>query len=276
MARQRRARGPRLHIVWTILLTLAVLAVPGTVAAWGRSMPAFTTERVVVTGTHVVGKKDARRTLEEAFLGQNLFAVGAGDVRRALQSQCYVARVEIDRDFPDTLRVRLVEHRPALAVLAGGRWFVVSRSGHVICEAPPKDAKDEESVGDGCGAENATGDGGGPAGVREAALPRLRVKEAPKPGRPAKDARVRAAVATLDGLPRALRRQVALVEVTAALRVTVTLRDGLVVRIGEAARLEDKVISLRAVRAAYRAEGRSPTYIDVSLPERPLGRPLLK
>ena len=306
MARHGGARGPRLHIFWSILLTVAVLAVPGAVVAWGRSTSTFTTERVAVSGAHLVAKKEARRALEEAFLGENLFAVTADDVRRVLRRQCYLADVEIDRDFPDTLRVRLIEHRPALAVLAEGRWFLVSDEGHVICEAPAKGAAGDEpaaaegeaaATADGPAAgegPDATADGEGssataagatpgagsidegPTGKVEGALPRLRVAEAPRVGRAAGDARVQTAVAVLADVPRSLRRRVARAEVTKALRVTVTLRDGTVVRLGDAGRVSDKVIALGAVTAAYRARGLRPTYVDVSVPERPLGRPLLK
>ncbi|MEE4276544.1 MAG: cell division protein FtsQ/DivIB, partial [Thermoleophilia bacterium] len=262
-----------------------------------------------------------RRALEGAFLGENLFAVTADDVRRVLRRQCYLADVEIDRDFPDTLRVRLIEHRPALAVLAEGRWFLVSSEGHVICEAPAKgaaaaspaaaeaassagasaaadaaaDAEGDAAAASGdssaagsdaaaasdasskASADAATGTlDEGPAGKVEGALPRLRVAEKPKVGRSVGDARVQTAVAVLADVPRSLRRRMARVEVTRTLRVTVTLRDGTVVRLGDATRLGDKVIALRAVTAAYRARGQRPTHVDVSVPERPLGRPLLK
>ncbi|MBN2205179.1 MAG: FtsQ-type POTRA domain-containing protein [Thermoleophilia bacterium] len=308
MARHGGARGPRLHIFWSILLTVAVLAVPGAVVAWGRSTSTFTTERVVVTGARMVAKKEARRALEGAFLGENLFAVTAEDVRRVLRRQCYLADVEIDRDFPDTLRVRLIEHRPALAVLAEGRWFLVSAEGHVICEAPAKGAAssgpasvevgsaaadsaagEDAAAADGDAAvasgDSAAGDGAppeagtideGPDGKVEGGLPRLRVTEAPRPGKAAGDARVQTAVAVLADVPRSLRRRVARIEVTKALRLTVTLRDGTLVRLGDAGRLSDKVIALRAVTAAYRARGLRPTYVDVSVPERPLGQPLLE
>jgi cell division septal protein FtsQ len=324
MARHGGARGPRLHIFWSVLLTVAVLAVPGAVVAWGRSTSAFTTERVAVTGAHMVAKREARRALERAFLGENLFAVTAGDVRDVLRRQCYLADVEVDRDFPDTLRVRLIEHRPALAVLAEGRWFLVSDEGHVICEAPPKGgadagqaaAADSAAAGDDAAGDDAAaaegdaaakaegpaagedpdaaadgdgsptaGDGAapgagnleeGPAGRIEGALPRLRAAAVLDLGKPAADVRIQTAVAVLADVPRSLRRRVSRVEVTKALRVTVTLRDGTVVRLGDAARLSDKVIALRAVTATYRARGLRPTYVDVSVPERPLGRPLLK
>jgi cell division protein FtsQ len=257
-----------LRILSTILLTVAVLGIPGAVVAWGRTSSTFTIEDVVLTGTHMVDKKEARRALEKALTGENLFAVGRDEVLRVLRRQCYVADVAIDRDFPDTLRVRLVEHRPALALLAEGHWFVVSDAGHVVCEAPPKSA-------DGDDAQAADLDEG-PDGATESRLPRLKTSAAPKVGTITDDRGVSAALATLAGLPPSLRRQVALVTVSKAMLVTVTMRDDLVVRIGDADRLGDKALALRAVAAAYRKQGVSPSYVDVSLPERPLARPLLE
>jgi cell division septal protein FtsQ len=310
-----------LRILSSILLTVAVLGVPSVVLAWGRSTSAFTVERVVLSGTHAVPKKQARDSLEKAFVGDNLFTVGHDDVRRVLARQCYVADVELDRDFPDTLRVRVIEHSPALALLAEGRWFVVSDQAHVVCEAPAKSGGDSAASGSNAASseegaakpsaeeatavsssgaedsppaadegedpsgrdETAGGDkpsrgallAAGPAGREVAELPRLAGESRPKVGARADDAKVEAALAALAGLPKGLRRQVVLVEVSEALRVTVTMGD-LVVRLGDAARLGDKVLALRAVAAAYRAQGLRPSHIDVSVPERPLGRPLLE
>ncbi len=309
MATHGGARGPRLRILSTILLTVAVLGIPGAVVAWGRTSSTFTIERVVLTGAHMVGKNETRRTLEKTLTGENLFAVGRDEVLRVLRRQCYVADVDIDRDFPDTLRVRLVEHRPALALLAEGRWFIVSDAGHVVCEAPSPSEDGEGALaseagassngaegeaaaetGEGLDAAAETGEGlasaagdiagtgsldEGPSGSTESRLPRLKTSAVPKIGTTIDERRVSAVLATLAGLSSRLRRQVALVEVTKALQVTVTMRDDLVVRIGDADRLGDKALALRAVAAAYREKGISPSHIDVSVPERPLGRPLL-
>ncbi len=300
MATHGGARGPRLRILSTILLTVAVLGIPGAVVAWGRTTSAFTIEGVVLTGAQMVDKKETRRALEKAFTSENLFAVGRDEVLRVLRRQCYVADVDVDRDFPDTLRVRLVEHRPALALLAEGHWFVVSGAGHVVCEAPPRSEDGEGAQASEAGASSngaageaaaetaegpaSAGDDGvgtgsldeGPAGSTESRLPRLQTSTVPKVGTTIDDRRVSAALATLAGLPSRLRRQVALVAVSKALQVTVTMRDDLVVRIGDADRLGDKALALRAVAAAYRKKGISPSHIDVSLPERPLARPLLE
>jgi cell division septal protein FtsQ len=307
MAIHGGARGPRLRILSSILLTLAVLGIPGAVVAWGRTTSSFTIGHVVLSGAHMVPKKEARRALEKAFIGENLFAVGADEVLQALRRQCYVAGVEVDRDFPATLRVRLVEHRPALALLSEGRWFVVSDEGRVVCEAAsrsaaaegtpaadaaaasdaggsPEGAEDEGASGE-TAERTATADRGaeatgtlavGPAGPTESRLPRLETGTAPKIGATIDDRRVTAALTALRGLPKGLRRRVALVEVSERLQVAVTMLDDLVVQFGYADRLGDKVLALRAVAAAYRTRGLRPSYIDVSVPERPLGRPLLK
>ena len=118
----------------SVLLTAAILLLPALLYAWGRHADSFAVERVTVAGGHRVSEKQALRTLRREFLGDNLFTITTGDVRAALDEYCYLAAVEVDRDFPTDLRVRLVEHRPSMYVLAKGRWFVVADTGHVICE----------------------------------------------------------------------------------------------------------------------------------------------
>ncbi len=141
----RRGAAGRLHfrVLPSVLLTAAILLFPALLYAWGRQADAFSIECITVTGGRRVPEKQALRELRAEFLGRNLFTVTTDDVRAALARFCYLAAVEVDRDFPTTLRVRLVEHEPALYVLARGRWFVVADDGHVVCElgadgaAPP-------------------------------------------------------------------------------------------------------------------------------------------
>ncbi len=122
----------------SVLLTAAILLLPALLYAWGRQADAFAVKRVTVAGGHRVSEKQALRALRREFLGDNLFTITTGDVRTALDKYCYLAAVEVDRDFPSDLRVRLVEHKPSMYVLAKGRWFVVADTGHVICEVGEK------------------------------------------------------------------------------------------------------------------------------------------
>jgi cell division septal protein FtsQ len=135
MTRARRASRPRFRLLPTLLLTLAILGVPTVVYALGRSSSSFDIVHVRVAGTHLVPDKRALRLLTRDYSGRNLFTVTGGDVRKTLAPLRLIADATVDRDFPDTLSVRITEYAPAAYALAGERWYVLDESGYVICTA---------------------------------------------------------------------------------------------------------------------------------------------
>jgi hypothetical protein len=97
----------------------------------------------------------------------------------------------------------------------------------------------------------------------------------PRAGRPIADEAVRAALRVLAGLPSSLRAKVEVIGVDAAGLASLDLSGGPRVELGDEDRLVAKVLALRAVLDAYRRAGADATFIDVSTPDRPLGRPRL-
>jgi hypothetical protein len=85
---------------------------------------------------------------------------------------------------------------------------------------------------------------------------------------------VLAALAVARAMPTALRAKMQRVQATAA-GLRVVLRDGLRIDVGSAEQLRAKVMSLEAVTGYYRAKHVKPTWVDVSLPDRPLAKPKL-
>ena len=77
------------------------------------------------------------------------------------------------------------------------------------------------------------------------------------------------------GLTESLRERLAVVVVHGG-RATLHFSDGLLVEWGDKDRGAAKTLALRAVLVEYDKRGITPTLIDVSTPERPLGRPVLK
>ena len=134
MAKGGGASRRRSRLLPTLLLTAAILLVPTAVYAWGRNSSSFHIKKVELSGARLVPERRALRVLRRDYLGRNLFTVTAHDVRTSLKRFSYIADVGVDRDFPDTLKVRLVEYRPALYAYDGSRWFVVADNGHVITE----------------------------------------------------------------------------------------------------------------------------------------------
>jgi cell division septal protein FtsQ len=291
---------PRFRLVPTVLLTLAILLVPTALYAWGRSSSSFTIDNVVVTGAHLVKQQRLQRLLRQEYVGRNLFTVTTDDVRGTLKPLTYVARATIDRDFPTTLRVRIEEHQPVAYVLSADRWYVVAADAHVITMLAPGSEATATAAGVGSAAAEASGSSGGasegsaaaaadqadaggehlavlkagPPGA-EARLPRLAAAGKVEAGRGLDDPEARLAVNVVAGLTEPLRERLAVVVVHGG-RVTLHFSDGLLVKWGERDRGAAKTLALRAVLVDYDKRDVDPTLIDVSTPERTLGRPVLK
>jgi len=313
MAKGGGASRPRFRLLPTVLLTAAILLLPTAVYAWGRSSSSFSIHRIAVTGTEVVPRRQTLRLLRHDYLGRNLFTVTTADVRRTLAPLCYVAGVAVDRDFPEELRVRIIEYEPALFAYAGGAWYVIAADGRVICEQAVTKKREKKSTAAG-GSESAavdasstagapvaeettssaaapqSGDGrdlspkearllttlqAGPRGAR-LELPRMAVERPLKPGSAVGDAGALAALAVIQGLPRALRAEVAVAEASGDSLLTLRFAGGPLVVWGDASRSQAKTLALRAVLGRYRETDQTCTFADVSVPDRVLARPVLK
>ena len=310
MAQGGGASRPRFRLLSTVLLTAAILALPSVVYGWGRTSSSFTIHTVAVSGTELVPERRVLRLLSKGYLGHNLFTVTTKDVRASLAPLLYISDARVDRDFPGTLRVSVVEHRPAAYALAGGRWYVITDSGYVICEAErPKGARTDVAAGSGA-ADTASAEPSGaakeatstvsaadtaaglPVPTGNAArllvtlqagppgatmrLPRLAVDGPVAVGATLADAGLRAALPVLAGLPRALRERLAVLEVTAEGQITLRCSGGPVVVWGGAQRTLAKTLALTAVLARYKTSSQVCAFVDVSTPDRVLARPVLK
>lgn len=310
MAKGGGASRPRFRLLPTVLLTAAILALPTVVYGWGRSSSSFAIHKVEVTGTELVPERRVLRLLRRDYLGHNLFTVTTKDVRASLAPLYYIADARVDRDFPGTLRVSVVEHRPAVYALAGSRWYVIADDGHVICEEKrPKGDETDAAAGAGS-AKTASARSSGaameatatvsaadaaaglPAPTGKAArllaalqagppgatlrLPRLAADGPVAVGTTLAAAGVRAALRVVAGLPRVLRDRLAVVEVTAEGQLTLRFSEGLAVVWGGAERTLAKTLALGVVLDRYEAVSKDCDFVDVSIPDRVLARPVLK
>lgn len=313
MTRARWASRPRFHLLPTVLLTLAIFAVPGVVYAWGRNSSAFEVTDVRLAGTKLVAKQRVLRELRHEYLGENLFRVTGKDVRATLAPYKLIADARVDRGFPGKLTVTVIEHQPAAYALAGGRWYVIAEDGRVVCGAaraadelaarPARGGKDG-SLDAGGGAASSAGDeaaadrsaASAEAGATMTAadaraelrsllltgpkrfalpLPRIAVARGLKVGAFAHDPVSAETLKVILSLPRSLRRRLATVENHNRL-LTLRFTKGPVVTWGDARRTTAKAIALRTVLAAYAGKGKACSRVDVSIPDRTLANPVLK
>jgi hypothetical protein len=301
VARRRRTLA-------VVALAVLIVAVPAGVWAWGRSASAFDVRHIVLTGARPAHARAVRRALERRLVGVNLFRIDAARVRAALAAFPYVADVTIDRDFPGTLKVRMSEYVPAALVLASDGWFVVAGQGRVLAAGverpgtptPSSTALSVASSPSPGATATATGSpspGASPSG-RASPSPAPAVTALPRPaagvvlphgtrglpvvvtttrltvGATVADSQTLAALRVLAALPHTLRRK-ALGAAATDTSVKVAISGGPVVEFGDASRLSAKVLALQAVLARYRAKRVTCTFVDVSVPDRPLGAPLL-
>ena len=299
----------RRRLLATVALAALIVVVPLGVYAWGRTSSTFRVRHNVVSGARPAHAKAVRLVLRRGFLGANLFAVTAARVRAALAGFPYVDRVAVDRDFPGTLKVRMTEYVPAALLLSAGRWYIVSTEGRVLAEAADTAAAgvspspsgssspgsstssppSPSSPSTGQTSPSASGSSSSPSpsstSLPEPAatvvLPRgarhlpVIVTDAPLVvGRTVADTRVRDALTVLAALPRALRRG-ALAASATDTSIRVYVSGGPTVEFGDTTRLAAKMLALEAVLARYRAHGVLCMFVDVSVPDRPLGAPLL-
>jgi len=291
-----------------VLLTLAILAVPTAVYAWGRTSSSFGIATVRVTGTHLVPEKRALRLLREEYAGRNLFGVTGGDVRKTLAPLCFVRGARIDRDFPETLKVTIAEYEPAAYALAGDRWYVVDREGYVICSAavaaqqlakkPAKKPSPSPTASSAGGVEadaaaavqdpGEAGSDGAPAqagsvlerliagpGKAALALPRMAVTGKVREGRVVSDKAAAEMLSVIAALPRSLQRSLTAVQNEDG-QLTLRFAEGPVTTWGDAERTLAKTVALRTVLRQYADAGKRCTQLDVSIPDRTLAKPVLQ
>ena len=302
MTRARGASRPRFRLLPTVLLTLAILLLPTVVYALGRSSSSFAITTVTVSGTHLVPKKQVLKLLRSDYAARNLFTVTGRDVRETLAPLCFVSGTKVDRDFPHTLVVSVTEHEPVAYGLAGDRWYVLDREGHVICKAaqaaeqlggkgaakpsPSASAaagEDASTVQPAAGSGSDSGDDGAKgtgrliAGPERAVLPlpRIAVGGRVREGSAVSDAAAADMLHVIASLPRSLQRELAAVQEDEG-QITLRFAAGPVVVWGDADRTLAKTVALRTVLKEYERAGKTCTRMDVSIPDRTLAKPVLQ
>ena len=107
-------------------------------------------------------------------------------------------------------------------------------------------------------------------------LPRLSTAAALRQGGTVEDPRVAAALPVIAGLPPDLRARLLVVEVSPVRQLTLLFLHGPTVTWGATKRSQAKTLALQAVLARYAQTHKTCVFVDVSLPDLVLARPVLK
>jgi len=242
----RGAAGARLDLVRFVPSGRSLLATFGLIVAIGAaywlaySTPLFAVHEVVVRGAPPALERQVTRATQD-LVGKSLVSIDPGDVEGTLRELPAVAGASVDRAFPNTLVVKIAPERPVAVIRSGTSAWLATGAGKVIREI---------AVG------------------TERGMPRLWLRrgatirlggEIPAALVPATRALAAAHIAGLGGRVKGVR--------TSGEEMTLILRQGTEIRLGRDADIGMKLVIARKVLALV---DRDTTYIDVSVPQRPV------
>ena len=237
LSRPLVALAPSRRLRRRLALTVAAA---GVLAAgymlWFRDSWLVKVEQVTVSGVTTRDAGHVREALAAAARSMTTLHLDRDRLEQAVAGYPVVRGVRATPDFPGSLRIEVVEHRPAALAIAGGTRVPVAADGTVLRGLPV-----------------------------EGRLPELRLRGALPPKRLREPPALRAA-RVLGGAAEPLRRR--LLEVGAGDKgLTVRMRAGPLLIFGDAGRLHAKWIAAARVLADPAASGAG--YIDLRLPGRP-------
>jgi cell division protein FtsQ len=244
----RTASGDRLELGSLVpsgrSLLIGFAALGGVLLALvvARETSLFAVRTVEVTGAGPGVERQVRRALVDRG-GESLYGLDLEAARVDVAALSTVAAVAFDRAYPHTLRVTVVPEHPVAVVRQGAASFVVSERGRVVARVDRRAKPDLARIWIGKDVQLA------PGSFVEGDL-RTAV----------------GAVAPLAGVRFPSR----VVSVTTADGLTLRLRSGLELRLGDTRDVDVKLaVAARVIPLLPSGSG----YLDVSVPDRPVAGP---
>lgn len=204
---------------------------------WLRESSLVAVEKVTVTGLSTDDSERVRMALAAASRSMTTLHVDHEALERAVAGFPVVRDLEVTTDFPDSLKIHVVEHVPAAVAIGDGGRVAVAADGTIL--------------------QGVSAEKGLPTVEVEGALGVERLR----------DTAALASAAIAGAAPPALRGRISEVGDDGRLGQVVQLSDGPEVIFGDATRLGAKWAAASRVLADLEASGAS--YVDVRLPGRP-------
>jgi cell division protein FtsQ len=222
----------RLLSLGAICLTLAAVY-----WFWFRDSGLVAVERVTVTGLTTDEAPRLRAALVAAAHSMTTLHLDRERLERTVEAYPVVKGLELSADFPNTLRIRVVEHHAAALVVAEANRVPVAGDGTVLSGLPA-----------------------------EGRLPTIDAEDPFEDGRLGDRVALRA-VRVAAAAPAALRGRLEELERRQENGLVVRLREGPELIFGDATRVQAKWTAAARVLADKAAAGAS--YVDLRLPGRP-------
>lgn len=228
-----RRRQRRQFIAFLISLVLIIA-----LAIYFLNSGYFRVKAVNFKGTSHIAEENLKKA-KNMFTGKNIFRIPIKDVREILMSTPWVKEVEIHREFPDRINIRVIERKPVATITDGIQYFLVSDDGMVL------EASDSQ-----------------PELIQIADLPIKRLK----PGDIVKVEEFNEAMKIYTNLPLSIKKKVSVISAPSTERIILYIR-GVEVLYGMAEHLEEKNAVLEQI---LKKEGTSVISIDIRVPTNPV------
>ena len=230
-------RTPRLpRVPLRLLLALVVLAALGFGGwTWLRDSSLAEVREVEVTGSTSSQESKVRAALDAAARDMTTLHVREDALRAAVAQYASVAGLEVEADFPHTLRIRVLEHKPVAVLVSGDREMAASGDGLLLRGV-----------------------------VADGDLPVIKT-DAPPVGDRVSNANTRTALTIAAAAPDELRRRIDRLW-TGPRGMMLALVDGPDLIFGDASDARRKWLAAARVLADPSAAG--AIYLDVRIPER--------
>jgi len=137
-AAKRRRRSLWLVALSGLAGALAVVGLPIGLVAWVLTSPGFALQTVDFDGGTRVTRGFVQRALQP-LLGQNLVALPIAEVRALLGAHAWIDGIEVRKQLPDRLVVRVSERTPAALLRVGSDLWYLDAAGRRIAPFAPTD-----------------------------------------------------------------------------------------------------------------------------------------
>ena len=236
MSRRAGVRLPAPRVPVRLLLALLVLAALGYGGwMWLRDSSLAAVRDVEVTGSTSSEEAKVRAALDSAGRDMTTLHVREGALRGAVAQYSSVAGLQVEADFPHTLKIRVLEHTPAAVLVSGDREIAASGDGLLLRGV-----------------------------VADSDLPVIKM-DAPPAGDRVGNRNTRTALAISAAAPEPLRRRIDRLW-TGPRGMMLALVDGPDLIFGDASGARRKWLAATRVLADTSSAG--ATYLDVRVPER--------
>lgn len=233
--RVRNRRKPNRRLLLGILCASTALACA---LSFALQAPFFVIKQVEVRGLHFADRARVKAVAGKC-LGQNIFALRKGRIASQIRQMRQVENVLIGRDLPANVWVRVIERKPAAALLTQEGYALLQSNGlafHLVKRVPR-------------------------------GIPELDVQEcrSVKLGQTCRPAGVRHALEVVR-LSRERKLEVSKISVDHAGDMCLNMGSGLQVKLGEPAELKEKMSRLHEALLCKPSLAKDAVYINLSCP----------